>query len=82
VRAEVARARDFYRQADPGISLLSRDSRDCVRAAFILYSEILDEIVRADYEVLRRRARVSRARRLQVAVSGYLAARRNRREPR
>jgi phytoene synthase len=82
VRAEVARARDFYRQADPGISLLSRDSRDCVRAAFILYSEILDEIVQADYEVLRRRARVSRARRLQVAVSGYRAVRRDRREPR
>lgn len=79
IQAEVRRARGYYAQAEPGIALLSRDSRDCVRAAFTLYSEILDRIERADYDVLRRRATVSRTRRLRVGLQGYRAARRARR---
>ncbi|MCW2524530.1 MAG: crtB [Frankiales bacterium] len=79
IRAEVARARRFYARAEPGIALLSRDSRDCVRTAFTLYAEILDEVERADHDVLRRRATVSRAHRLRVGLGGYRAARNARR---
>jgi len=74
VAAEIDRARSFYRLAEPGIGLLSADARDCVRTAFVLYGEILDEIERAGYDVLIRRAVVPRRRRLRVGVGGYLRA--------
>ncbi|MDQ2839121.1 MAG: phytoene/squalene synthase family protein [Actinomycetota bacterium] len=77
--AEIARARTYYRRAEPGIGLLAPTARDCVRTAFVLYGEILDEIERAGYEVLARRARVSLPRRLRVGAGGYLRAVRARR---
>ncbi len=76
---EIERARQFYRQAEPGIDLLAASARDCVRTAFVLYGGILDEIEAADHEVLARRARVPRRRRLRVAGAAYLRAVRARR---
>jgi len=78
---EIERARGFYRSARPGIALLAPDARDCVRTAATLYAEILDEIERAGYEVLARRAAVGRRRRLTVGLAGYRHARRARRAP-
>lgn len=78
LQSEIGRARTFYRQAKPGIGLLSPTSRDCVQTAFTLYGEILDEIERNDYEVLAHRATVSRARRAKVGATGYLRAVRSR----
>jgi 15-cis-phytoene synthase len=76
---EVARARELYRAAAPGIRLLHPSSRDCVRTAFRLYSGILDAVERNDYRVLDRRARVGVGRRAAVAAPAYLRARRARR---
>jgi 15-cis-phytoene synthase len=76
---EVARARELYRAAAPGIRLLHPSSRDCVRTAFRLYSGILDAVERNDYRVLDRRARVGVGRRAVVAAPAYLRARRARR---
>jgi 15-cis-phytoene synthase len=76
---EVARARMFYRQAEPGIDLLARDSRDCVRTAHTLYRQILDAVEAADYDVLSARARVPARRRLAVGAAAYLRALRSRR---
>ena len=47
-----------YRRAERGIALLHPVSRPCVRTAHVLYGGILDEIVDADYDVLRRRVAV------------------------
>ncbi|MEO6700899.1 MAG: phytoene/squalene synthase family protein [Jatrophihabitantaceae bacterium] len=77
--AEIERARGCYRRAEPGIGLLAPTARDCVRTAFTLYGEILDEIERADYQVLAGRVRVSLARRFRVGGAGYLRAVRARR---
>jgi phytoene synthase len=79
IAAEVDRARGYYRRAEPGIGLLSADSRDCVRTAFSLYGEILTKVEDAGYQVLDQRVRVSGRRRLAVGLRGYLAARRSRR---
>lgn len=65
---EAARAREHYRAALPGIEMLVPTSRPCVRAAHALYGGILDEIEKADFEVLSRRARVPLRRRLSVFV--------------
>ena len=75
VAFEVERARGHYRAAEPGIELLAPSSRPCIRVAFDLYGGILDEVERAGYQVLDRRVRVPRRRRLGVAGRHLLAAR-------
>jgi 15-cis-phytoene synthase len=64
----VARTRAVYRRADRGIAMLHPVSRPCVRTARVLYGGILDEIVAADYDVLRRRVAVGNGRRAAVAL--------------
>jgi 15-cis-phytoene synthase len=71
---EVERARAHYAAAEPGIELLAPSSRPCVRVAFELYGAILDEVERAGYQVLGRRVRVPRHRRLGVAGRQWAAA--------
>jgi phytoene synthase len=68
LRGEIARTRAIYRRAEPGIEMIDPVSRDCVRTAFRLYRDILDEIERRDYQVLDRRLSVPNRRRLSVAV--------------
>ena len=70
----VARTRGTYRRARPGIDMLEPVSRACVGCAFTLYQGILDEIERADYDVLHRRVAVPNRRRAAVAVPGLARA--------
>jgi phytoene synthase len=76
---QIARAREVYRAAAPGIRLLDPLSRDCVRTASTLYGEILDAVEAADYRVLDRRVAVSLRRRAAVALPALLRSRRTRR---
>jgi 15-cis-phytoene synthase len=70
----VAYTHAVYRRAEPGIALLRKESRPCVRVACALYRRILDEIVRCDYTVLGRRVVVPAHRRLGVALPGLVSA--------
>jgi phytoene synthase len=74
MREMVDVVRRRYDDAAPGIPLLARESRDCVRAAVDLYGGILTEIERAGYRVLDRRVRVSRGRRAAVFARRLTAA--------
>jgi len=65
-------ARQTYRYAEGGISLLAPRSRACVATALTLYSEILDRIEDCNFAVFSRRATVGTARRLSVAGAGLL----------
>jgi phytoene synthase len=76
---EIARARELFRAAEPGIRLLDPTSRDCVRTAFTLYGGILDAVERADYRVLDRRVAVGPVTRASVALPGLARAVRSRR---
>jgi phytoene synthase len=69
---EVDRAHAHYARAADGIPLLAPSSQACIRTAYRLYGGILDEVARAGYDVLTRRARVPNRRRLVVAVTGVL----------
>jgi phytoene synthase len=69
VRFECDRARAHYATALPGIALLSPRARLCIRAAFLLYGAILDEVARRSYEVLAGRAVVSRLRRASLVAA-------------
>jgi phytoene synthase len=79
---QIARAREIYRAAAPGIRLLDPPSRDCVRTAATLYAEILDAVEAADYRVLDRRVSVGVGRRAMVAVPALIRARQARRAAR
>jgi phytoene synthase len=70
---EIARCRELFRCAAPGIRLLHPTSRPCIQTALRLYAAILDEIEKADYQVLDRRVR--------VALPAYVRAARTRRGP-
>ncbi|HEY2950283.1 MAG TPA: phytoene/squalene synthase family protein [Micromonosporaceae bacterium] len=73
---EVARAREHYDRAASGIPMLTPSSRACVRAAYLIYGGILDEVVRANYDVFGRRATVPTPRRLALLAAGLLPRRR------
>lgn len=72
---EIARTRELYEEAAPGIDLLHPSSRECIRTAFVLYRGILDAVETADYQILGRRVGVPLPRRLQVAVPALVRAR-------
>ncbi len=78
---EITRARELYDRARPGIELVAPSSRACLSTAIALYSGILDEIERADYDVFSRRATVALHRRAQLGASGLVKAWTTRRAP-
>ena len=59
MRLQIARAREMYRAAWPGIAMLSPDGQFAVAAAAQLYSGILGDIEAHGYDVFTRRAHVS-----------------------
>lgn len=73
---QIARTREIYRAAQPGIRLLDPTARPCVHAAAALYARILDRVEAADYRVLDRRVSVPLATRLAIAAPALLSARR------
>ncbi len=76
---EIARCREIFRSAEPGIRLLHPTSRDCIATAFRLYGGILDAVEDADYQVLDRRVSVPLTHRLAVALPAAGRAVRSRR---
>jgi phytoene synthase len=64
---EIARCRELYRSADVGLSMLPPSSARCIQAARTLYSEILDRIEAADYDVFTTRATVPTWRKAALA---------------
>jgi phytoene synthase len=59
MRFQIARARQLYDEALPGVSLLNPDGRFAIAAAAELYRAILEQIEANHYDVFRRRAYVS-----------------------
>lgn len=68
---EIERARELYRSADLGLSMLPAPSARCVLAARRLYSRILDRIEAADYDVFSSRARVPTWRKLATVGASF-----------
>jgi phytoene synthase len=61
MRFQVARARDYYHRAEPGIEMLAPEGRFAVRIAADVYSRILNRIEAAEYQVFTQRAVVPAA---------------------
>jgi 15-cis-phytoene synthase len=66
MRYQIKRARDYYNSSDPGIAMLSADSRFPVYLAKYNYSKILKRIEEMDYQVFSGRAYLSTAEKLAV----------------
>lgn len=64
MKFEIARARELYQSALPGIALLSPAARPAVGAAALLYRAILDKIESIGYHVQTQRASTSAIRKL------------------
>lgn len=75
VEFEIARARILYDAAQPGLAEVDAVVRPCLRAAFGLYSEILREIERRDFEVCRGRVVVPATRRAAVLTHSLAGGR-------
>ena len=56
---QIKRARDYYRKAEKGIALLEEDSRFTVLLASRLYSKILNEIEKQNFNVFAKRAHLN-----------------------
>ena len=70
--SQVARSRDLYAKAMPGIRLLETDAQRCAMACATGYSKILDAIEHADFDTLSGRVSASRATLLGVAWRSWL----------
>ena len=72
---QVARVRALEEASRPGIAALHPATQPCIEAARVLYCGIVDAVEAIDYEVFDKRARVSMARRLAVALPAWREAR-------
>jgi len=72
LRAQIARSRDLYRLAEPGMAMLHPRGRYAVRLASRLYEAILVEIERNGYDVFSRRARTSSMTKLRLAFDALI----------
>ena len=73
MRFEAQRAREYYRESAPLVSLIDRRSRASMRALIGIYSRLLDRIVASDYDVLSRRVRVPAWEKLWVLMRSVAA---------
>lgn len=74
MRFQIQRARDYYKQAEKGISYLIRDSHLPVWASLMLYQGILDAIERNDYDVFNKRAYVKKPIKIASIPVAWLRA--------
>ena len=51
MKFQIARNREVYKEALPGIKLLNWRGRLAVRVSYVLYKAILAEVERANYNV-------------------------------
>jgi 15-cis-phytoene synthase len=71
MRHFVAQARELYRDALPGIALLSADSRRCAQACAVGYAAILEAIEEAEYDTVSMRAHIGFRRKTRLMLSLY-----------
>ena len=74
MKFQIARARDYYARGEQGIRLLKKDSRFTVLLAARIYSKILDEIEKQNYNVFIRRARTSKRQKILAIPLIWLSA--------
>jgi phytoene synthase len=72
IKFEIARAREYYAQAEKGIELLAPSAQLPVAVAMELYREILNKIELNDYDNLSKRAYLTAQEKFQMVPGIYL----------
>ena len=75
MRFQIQRTRDLYEESWSGVKLLEPEGRLAIGAASILYSGILDEIEKNDYDVFSKRASLSLLEKLKRVPALWLRVR-------
>lgn len=68
IKFEIERTRHLYNEADKGVSMLRKEGRAAVAAARALYSEILTEIEKNNYDTLTKRARTNKVTKVKKVM--------------
>jgi phytoene synthase len=71
MRFEVQRARSFYHEAAPLVSMVERRSRGSLWALMRIYSRLLERIEASRYDVLARRIRVPAWEKCWILLRGF-----------
>ncbi|MEO6830106.1 MAG: phytoene/squalene synthase family protein [Acidobacteriaceae bacterium] len=71
---EAARARQYYAAADRLLPLIDADSRAAVWVLVRIYRRLLEQIIKARYEVLSRRVSVSAGEKIWILLCGLVMA--------
>lgn len=71
----IQRTCDLYEELWPGVKLLEPEGRLAISAASVLYSGILDEIEKNDYDVFSKRASLSLWEKLKRVPALWLKVR-------
>lgn len=77
MRFQIARARQLYAEALPGVAMLGKSGRFAIAAAAELYRAILDDIEAHDYDVFSRRAHTTKQEKLHSLPGIWWRARTN-----
>eukprot|EP00636_Phaeomonas_parva_P011830 CAMPEP_0118878202 /NCGR_PEP_ID=MMETSP1163-20130328/18206_1 /TAXON_ID=124430 /ORGANISM="Phaeomonas parva, Strain CCMP2877" /LENGTH=387 /DNA_ID=CAMNT_0006814009 /DNA_START=124 /DNA_END=1287 /DNA_ORIENTATION=- len=72
IRFEIERANSYYEAAEAGIAMLHPDARMPVRASLNIYRDILRQLAENDYDNFRKRAYVSKFRKLLMLPEAWL----------
>ncbi|MBJ7393957.1 MAG: hypothetical protein RLY38_467 [Actinomycetota bacterium] len=71
LKFQIQRVKQLEEKSRSGIEFLHPSSRPCIEAARILYCGIVDAVEAIDYEVFKKRAKVSTSQRLKVAIPAW-----------
>ncbi len=74
IKFQIARARDYYKEAAKGIPMLAPDARFAVQASLDLYSKILDKIEENNYDNFNKRAYTTKFEKLGILPGSYMAS--------
>jgi 15-cis-phytoene synthase len=72
MKFQIQRNRDIYREALPGIAMLSWRARLAIRVAYVLYKAILDEVERVHYNIYRGRVRTKLRQKLWLSAKAVV----------
>lgn len=71
IKFQVDRARNYYREAEPGIPQLDRDAQFAIYAASRIYGGILNKLVERDYNPFLGRVFVPKSQKVQILLSEF-----------
>jgi len=72
LKFQIERARDWYRKAEDGIPMLSKDAQLPIRASLDMYSTILTKIEENNYDNFNKRAYTAKWEKLAMLPRSYL----------